>query len=109
MVDKESTKRTIEILKMGIAIQDLASSKAVKGLDIIHLTKEEEDKTVKRVVMRMKDNGRASVVREEFTWDLTTTKTKSKQKEKLEGTPAQQLAKLEMKMEGIEVEEESNK
>ena len=48
------------------------------------------------------------VTGEEYTWDLTTTRSKSKRREKLTGTPAQQLASLESKMEGIEEEEGSD-
>ena len=105
MVDEDRAKRAIEFLEMGIAIQDLASSQDVKGLDILHLTKEAEDKTLERVTMRMKDDAGAFVEGGEFTWDLTTPKSKTKGKKKLEGTPAQQLARLESKMEGIEEEE----
>ena len=108
VVDEESAKRAIEILYMGIAIQDLASSKEVKGLDVLYLTKEVKDKTLERVVMRMRNNKGAAVAGGEFTWDLTTPKSKTKRKEKLEGTPAQQLAKLKSKMEEIEEEEGSD-
>ena len=107
VVNEESAKRAIEILNMGITIQDLASSEEVRGLDILHLTKEVEDKTLERIIMRIKDDTRAFVGGGEFTWDLTTTRSKSR-KEKLEGTPAQQLAKLEMRMMGIEKEEGSD-
>ena len=67
MVDKISAKKISKILNAGIAIQDLASSEDVKGLDILHLIKEEEYKTLERVIMRIKYNIGGSVVGEEFT------------------------------------------
>lgn len=76
VVDKVSAKRRIEMLNMGIAIQDLASSDNVRGVDILHFTKEKGDSTLKRVIMRMKDNAGALVVEREFTWHLTTPKSK---------------------------------
>ena len=102
VVDQTSAKRAIEILNASIAIQDLASCEEVKGVDIVHLTKEEADKTLERIIIRVKDNNGASVTGGEYTWDLTTPKSKLKRREKLGETPAQQLAKLEKRIEGIE-------
>ena len=98
VLDKESAKRAIEILNMGIAIQDLALSKDVKGLDVLYLNKEVADMTLERVIMRIRNNTGALVAGGEFTWDLMTPRLKTKRKEKLEGTPTQPLAKLKMKM-----------
>ena len=67
MVDEESAKRVIEILNMGIAIQDLASSREAEGLDVSHLIKEVGDKTLERVILRVKDNTGASAEGGEFT------------------------------------------
>ena len=47
----------------------------------------------------------ASVVRGEYTWYLTTPSSKSKRKEKLVRTLAQQLPGMEAKMERIMGEE----
>ena len=66
VVDKDSMRRTIEILNVGIAIQDLASSKKVKGLDVLYLTKKKGDKTLESVIMRMRDNTRAAIEVGEF-------------------------------------------
>ena len=44
----------------------------------------------------------------EFTCNLTSPRSKSKRKEKLEGIPVQQLVQLEAKMEGVEEEEGSD-
>ena len=107
VVDEVWVKRAIEILNAGIAIQDLASCEEVKGVDVLHLTKEEGDQTLKRVFIRVKDNNGAAVTGGEYMWDLTTPKSKSKRREKLAGIPAQQLASLEKRMEGI-VEEEGS-
>ena len=92
MVDKESAKRAIKILNASIAIQDLASSKEVIGLDILYLTKERGDKTLERIIMRLQDDSWASVTGGEFAWDLTTLRSKSKKKKKLEEMQTQQLA-----------------
>lgn len=89
VVDKESAKRVIEILNISIAIQDLATNQKVKGLDILHLTKEVEDKSLERIIMRIKDNTGASVAGGEFRWDRTIPKSKTKRKVKMEGTPIQ--------------------
>ena len=94
VVNEESAKRAIEILNMGITIQDLASSEDTNWLDMLHLTKEGEDKTLERVIIRIKDENTALVKGGEFTSDLTTLRSKAKRKKKLEGTLAQQLAKL---------------
>ena len=67
MVDEDLTKRAIESLNTGIAIQDLASSENVEVLDILHLTKKVEDKTLERVIMKMKDKTEALVAGGEFT------------------------------------------
>ena len=80
----------------------------MKGLDVLHLTKEEEDKTLKRIIMRIKDNTKALVVGGEFTWDLTTLRSKLKKKEKLEGILAQQLTQIEARMEEITKEKRLN-
>ena len=56
MVDEESAKRAIKILNAGIGIQNIMLNKEVKGLDILYLTKEEADKTLQRIIIRMKDN-----------------------------------------------------
>ena len=74
-MDKVSAKKTIEILNAGIAIQDLASYKEVKGVDVLHLTKKEEDKALERVIIRVKDNDRALVTGGEYTWNLTTPRS----------------------------------
>ena len=76
MVDEDSARRAIEILNVGIAIQELTSSEDVEGLDILHLTKEKGDKTMDIVMMRMRDNIGISVEGREFIWDLTTLKSK---------------------------------
>ena len=94
VVDKVSAKRAIEILNAGIAIQDLVSYEEVKGVDVLHLTKEEGDQTLERFIIRIKDNNRAAVTGGEYTWDLKTPKSKSKRREKLMGTPAQHLASV---------------
>ena len=107
-MDETSAKRAIEILNACISIQDLASSEEVKGVDVLHLTKEEEDKTLERMIIRIKYNKVASVTGGEYTWDLITTRLKVKRGKKLPGTPEQQLANLERKMEGIEEEEGSD-
>ena len=52
---------------MGITIQDLGSSEDMKGLNILHLTKEAGDKTIERIIIRMKDEFRAFVEVGEFT------------------------------------------
>ena len=78
---------------MGIAIQDLALNEKVKELNVLYLTKQEGNKTLERVIMRMKDNTGAAIEGVEFMWDLTTPRSKSKRREKLKGTLAQQLAK----------------
>lgn len=56
--------------------------------------------------MRMKDAIGAFVKGGEFTWDLTTPR--AKRREKMKETPAQQLVKLEMRMEGIEEKDRSD-
>ena len=89
VTDEELTKRAIEILNMSIAIQVLVISKETEGLDFVYLTKEEEDKTLERVIMRIRDNNRVFVEAGEFTWDLTILRSKPKRKEKQKGTPAQ--------------------
>ena len=61
-----ASKRAIKILNSSIAIQDLALNKDVKGVDMLYLTKEKADKTVERVIMRMKGNCGASVEGGEF-------------------------------------------
>ena len=43
VVDKTLAKRAIKILNAGIAIQDLAFCEEVKGVDVLYLTKEEDD------------------------------------------------------------------
>ena len=108
VVDEVSVKRTIEILNASIAIQDLASCEEVQGVDVLHLTKEEEDGTLERVIIRVKDNNEASVTGGEYMWDLTTHKSKSKKRKRLMGMLAQQLANLEMRMEEIKEEDGSN-
>ena len=60
-------KRAIEMLNMGIAIQNLVSSENARRLYVLYLTKEVEDKTLERVIMRMKDNTGALVEGGEFT------------------------------------------
>ena len=107
VVDTGSARRAIKILNVGIAIQDLGSYEEVKGVDVLHLTKEEEDKTLENIIIRVKYKNEASVIGGEYTWDLTTPRSKAKRKEKLTGTLPQQLANMEMKMEGI-VEEEGS-
>ena len=107
-MDEISAKRAIEILNAGIAIQDLAFSEWVKGVDILHLTKEEEDKTLDRVIIRVKDNNGASVTGGKYTYDSTTPRSKSKKRKKLMGRPAQELVSLERRMEGIVEEGRSN-
>ena len=108
VADKESAKTVIEILNMGIAIQELVSSENVRGLDMLYLTKQTEEKTLERVIIRMKNNMGVSIVAGEFTWDITTSRSKSKRSKKMEGTLAQQVAKFEMRIEGIVEEERSN-
>ena len=89
MVDEELAKKAIEIRNASIAIQDLALNKDMKGLNIIDLTKETGVKTLERIILRIKDNTRASVVGGEFSWNLTTPKLKLKRREKLVATLAQ--------------------
>ena len=86
----------------------MVSREEVKWLDILHFIKEVEGKSLERVIMRVKDNTRASVVRGEFTWELTTHRSKSKKNKIGDGTLAQQLARLEMRMAGIKKEEGSD-
>ena len=62
-----SAKRVIEILNIVIAIQDMASNVVVKQLDVLHWTKEEGDKALERVIIRIKDNTKALIVEVEFT------------------------------------------
>ena len=108
VVNEASAKRAIEMLNASIAIQDLASYEEVKEVDILHLTKEEEDKTLERIIIRVKDNNRAAATGGEYTWDLTTARSKLRRREKLTGTPAQHLASLERKLKRIEEEEGSD-
>ena len=86
----------------------MALSEDVKVVDIPHLTKEKGDITLERVIMRLKDDTRASVKGGEFTSDLTTLSWQSKRKKKLEGTVAEQVAKLETRMEWMTEEEGSD-
>ena len=88
VVDKDSEKRSIGRLNAGIPIQDLGFSEDMVVVDIVHLTEEEGDRTLERVIIRVKDDTGDTVLRGEYTWDLTTSRSKSKRKEKLEGTPA---------------------
>lgn len=65
-MDENSAKRAIQILNTGITIQDVAFSEDAERVDILHLTKEEGDKTLERIIMRVKDNTEASVTGGEF-------------------------------------------
>ena len=56
MVENALPKRGIEILNTGIAIYNLASSKDIKELDILHMTKKDFEVTLERVIMIQKDN-----------------------------------------------------
>ena len=67
MVGEELAKRVIEILNAGITIQDLALSNDARGLDVIHLTKEEKDKTLGRIILRPRNNTGALAVGAVFT------------------------------------------
>ena len=100
-------KRAIEALYASIPIQDLAACKEVKGTDVLHLTEKEGDRTLERVIIKVKDNNGGLVTGGEYMWELTTSSSKSKRREKLTGTLEQQLASLEMRIEGI-VEEEGS-
>ena len=77
MMDENLAKRAIKILTGGITIQNLSSSKNVEGVDILHLTKEKGDNTLERIIMRVKDNARASATGGEFIWNVTTPRLKS--------------------------------
>ena len=77
------------------------------GLDVLHLTKKEGDKTLERGILRVKDNTGASAMGGVSIWDLTTLRSKAKRKEKLEGTLAQQLANMKTRTEGT-IEEEGS-
>ena len=46
VIDEGSVKKAIEILNARIAIQYLASSKEVREVDTLHLTKEDGDRTL---------------------------------------------------------------
>ena len=86
----------------------MASSEDLQGLDILYYTKEAGHKTLERIIMRMNGSSRAASVGGAFTWDLTTPRLKLKRIGKLEGTLAQQLVRLEARMEGIMEEEGSD-
>ena len=62
------------------------------------MTKDTEAKTLERVIIRMKDNSKTSVVGREFTSELTTTRPKLKKKKMVVETQVQQLVNLEMKL-----------
>lgn len=76
----------------------------MKALDVWHLTKDVEDKTWERVILRMNNNTVVSVVGGEFSCEITTNKSQSKRKGKLEKTAVQQPANLEKKLWRIEEE-----
>lgn len=66
VVDEDLAKSTIEILNTGITIQDLALCKKINSLDVLHLTMEKGDKTLERVIMRMRNYTRAVIEVGEF-------------------------------------------
>lgn len=88
VVDEKSAKRAIEIFNAAIAIQDLVSNEEAKNVDILYLTKEEEERTLERVIVRVKDHTGAASLVGEFTGELSIPKPMSKRKERLEGTLA---------------------
>ena len=65
------------------------------------MTKKKTDVSLERIIMRFKDSMGALVRGREFAWELTTLWSKWKRKERLKGTPAQQLASVPAKIEGI--------
>ena len=107
-VDEASAKSAIEILNASIAMQDPASYKEVKGVDILYLTKVERDRTLERIIIRIKDNDGALVTGVEYTWNLTTPRSKSKRQKRPTGTLVQQLVSLERRLAGVMEEGSDN-
>ncbi|KAF8427648.1 hypothetical protein BGX38DRAFT_1147057 [Terfezia claveryi] len=96
--DSPSAERAIEILKMGMAIQDSSVNGRLEGFDFTYEQAEVEDNVLESITVRLMRLDGSVLEGMTYRWTLSTLRPARRG---VQGTVAQDLASLEVRMAGI--------
>ena len=105
VVDDTMAERVIELLNRGLVIQDEAANRSMEGLDVQHQTMETLEVVLESIMIRLLKPSGEPVDDMVYQLNLSTPKKMSK---KATGTPAVQLAMIEVALEKDEDMESDN-